>query len=85
MLLRKRITFTLVMGLLIQAVSAMLVINTTLLSIVTVNEDVDEEEQGIEVANQVLLDYLPQDLMGSVQNLTSIVQALGLAEPKAGR
>eukprot|EP01046_Picozoa_sp_COSAG06_P031761 COSAG06_NODE_3120_length_5826_cov_11.100928_2_plen_462_part_00 len=92
LLLRKRITFTLVMGLLIQTVSAMLVINTTLLSIVTVKEDVDEEEQGIEVANQgievanqVLLDYLQQDLMGSVQNLTSIVQALGLAEPKAGR
>ena len=39
LVLRKRITFTLVMGLLIQTVSAMLVINTALMSIVTVDGD----------------------------------------------
>ena len=46
--LRKRITYTLVMGMLIQTVSAMVVINTTLMSIVHAERDeeaaiVDEE------------------------------------------
>ena len=58
LVLRKRITFTLVMGLLIQTVSAMLVINTTLMSIATV----EGEDKAIEVTNQ--------DLMGSLHNLT---------------
>ena len=46
--MRKRITYTLVMGMLIQTVSAMVVINTTLMSIVHAERDeeaaiVDEE------------------------------------------
>ena len=38
--LRKRITYTLVMGLLIQTVSAMIVVNTTLMSILHAENDV---------------------------------------------
>ena len=44
LILKKRITFTLVMGMLIQTVSAMVVINTTLMSIV--HAEKDEEAAG---------------------------------------
>ena len=37
--MRKRITYTLVMGMLIQTVSAMVVINTTLMSILHAEKD----------------------------------------------
>jgi hypothetical protein len=39
LLLRKKITFTLVVGLLIQTVSAMIVVNTTLMSLLKVGDD----------------------------------------------
>jgi hypothetical protein len=70
--LRKRITFTLVTGLLIQTVSAMLVINTTLMSIATVE---GEEEQGlhldqaIEAEEEQALEVTNNDLMGCLQVL----------------
>ena len=52
--LRKRITYTLVMGLLIQTVSAMIVINTTLMSILHAKDDeveaIGNEEVVIEEA-----------------------------------
>ena len=41
--LRKRITYTLVMGLLIQTVSAMIVVNTTLMSILHAENDVEND------------------------------------------
>ena len=52
--LRKRITYTLVMGLLIQTVSAMIVVNTTLMSILHAKDDeveaIGNEEVVIEEA-----------------------------------
>ena len=52
--LRKRITYTLVMGLLIQTVSAMIVVNTTLMSILHAENDevaaIGNEEVVIEEA-----------------------------------
>ena len=52
--MRKRITYTLVMGMLIQTVSAMVVINTTLMSIVHAEKDevvaVGGEEAAFEQA-----------------------------------
>ena len=44
LVLRKRITFTLVTGLLIQTVSGMVVISTTLMSIATGKTDVTNED-----------------------------------------
>ena len=61
LVLRKRITFTLVMGLLIQTVSAMLVINTTLMSILTVE---GEEKQALSVDQQELADCLQSQGLG---------------------
>ena len=55
LVLRKRITFTLVMGLMIQTVSVMVVISTTLMSIATVES---EEKQTLEVDAQELMDCL---------------------------
>jgi len=45
--LRKRITYTLVMGLLIQTVSAMIVVNTTLMSIWHAENDVLHAENDV--------------------------------------
>ena len=48
--LRKRITYTLVMGLMIQTVSAMIVINTTLMSILHAENDEEAAIVGEETA-----------------------------------
>ena len=48
--LRKRITYTLVMGMLIQTVSAMVVINTTLMSILHAEKDEEAAIGGEEAA-----------------------------------
>ena len=91
---RKRITFTLVMGLLIQTVSAMLVVSSTLMSIATVEgeeeQEIVKEDQAIEVTNRGLMDCLQvllgQQADGEVdqQVLADCVQAqsAGLPEPK---
>ena len=55
LVLRKRVTSTLVMGLLIQTVSGVILVSTTLMSIATVE---GEEEQALEVTNQNLMDCL---------------------------
>ena len=70
LVLRKRITFTLVMGLLIQTVSAMLVVSTTLVSIATVDGEVEEDVAG--------------DTQELVDCLQVLQQGLGLPEPKGG-
>ena len=58
LILKKRITFTLVMGMLIQTVSAMVVINTTLQSVLHDTEEeiaaVTAEESVIEAAEAAL-------------------------------
>ena len=54
-MLRKRITFTLVTGLLIQTVSGMIVVSSTLVSIATVE---GEKERALAVTNQDRMGYL---------------------------
>jgi hypothetical protein len=71
LVLRKRITFTLVMGLLIQTVSAMIVVSSTLMSIATV-EVVEEED-------------LKEDKQELVDCLQVLQQGLGLPGAEDGR
>ena len=58
LILKKRITFTLVMGMLIQTVSAMVVINTTLQTVLHDTEEeiaaVTAEDSAIEAAGAAL-------------------------------
>jgi len=58
--LRKRITYTLVIGLMIQTVSAMIVINTTLMSILHSAED---EVSAISAESSVIEEQLESSVI----------------------